>query len=344
MRANQGKVITVRGPVEPSMLGGVMMHEHVYCAEYAYNPDPNAEPVLATEETDVPDVWRRVVMDEAVPCLKACTEHGCGAFVEATMMPWRAWPTFYIEVADAAHMHIILCTGFYREVDLGTFWAHTPEDQIWPFVRTASVEELAELCIRDVRDGIHGTDVHAGAIKLGTSQPEITEAERKTFLAGARAQQATGVSITTHCNVIGCESTQLELLDDAGVDLNRVVVGHTTKHLLDPACKEVCLDWMRRGANFLPTGLWTTGDLERYRTLVNVIHEAFDAGLGDRLVLSLDWAFDTSDGRELRGRMPPPPFIYLFTKTLPVMREFGLTPDEEHAMLVTNPQRILPVQ
>ena len=42
--------------------------------------------------------------------------------------------------------------------------------------------------------------------------------------------------------------------------------------------------------------------------------------------------------------MPPPPWLYMFTETLPSFRRLGLTAQEEETMMVKNPQRILPVQ
>ncbi len=95
----------------------------------------------------------------------------------------------------------------------------------------ASVEELTEHLVRQIAEGIHGTAVRAGAIKLASSQPPMTDLELKTFRAGARAQRETGVHITTHCTRLGAETSQLTILADEGVDLRRVVVGHTARHI-----------------------------------------------------------------------------------------------------------------
>ena len=117
-----------------------------------------------------------------------------------------------------------------------------PEDSIWPFARRASVEELADTFTGEILEGINGTTVRAGAIKLAASAPALTETETKAFRAGSRAQKATGVHITTHCTKLGGETTQLRLLDKEGVDLSRVVIGHTAGHLMDPDCRKVCLE------------------------------------------------------------------------------------------------------
>lgn len=340
MQTLRGKVLTVRGPVEPAVLGKVMMHEHLHCDIYDWEAQQ-----LLIEEKPITEERRALLMREAVPCLQQCNAHGCHAFVDPTAMPWRAWPTFYVEASEAAQVHIILVTGFYREVEIGTYWVKKPEDRMWPFVLTASVEELADLCTREIVQGIHGTGVRAGAIKLGSSLVELSALEQKTFAAGARAQQATGVHITTHCTKWGAETSQLKALARGGADLRRCVIGHTAGHLMDPATRKRCLAWMREGANFLPTNMGITHDSgDMWRPLVEAIHEVFQAGQGDKLCFGLDWAFVSESGPfGACTFIPPPPFLHMFTHTLPAFRKMGLTPEEEDWIMRKNPQRIVAI-
>jgi phosphotriesterase-related protein len=340
MRKLQGKVITARGPVAPSALGRVMMHEHLHSDLYDWRENHVVWEEKPNEER------RQYLLQDAVPHIKKCKEFGCHAFCDVTMPPWRAWPNVYREVSEAADFHIILATGFYREIELSTYFVKTPYDQIWPYVRTASVQELTDLCVREIVEGIHGTDLRAGCIKLGTSQPAMTEAEIKTFRAGARAWAQTGVHVTTHCTRIGSETSQLQVLDDEGTDLTRVVIGHTAGHLMNPDCRKVCLEWMKRGVHFMPTNLGIGNDGgKRWQPLVDAIHEVFNAGHGDKLVLGLDSGY-CSESREFGPMtfLPPAPFAHMFTHTLPAFRSMGLTEEEEEAMMKTNPQRILPVR
>jgi phosphotriesterase-related protein len=334
-----GKVQTVRGLVEPSALGAVMMHEHLHSDTYVWQTKE-----MRTEEAPTPPERRQYLIDNAVPLLKQCNDFGMHAYVDVTMPPWRAWPTTYAEVSELSGIHIILCTGFYREIELGKYWATTPDLTIWTFVQQSPVEVLTEMCIREIVEGIHGTPVHAGVIKLGTSQAPMTRNEIKAFRAGARAQLATGVHITTHCTVLGAETSQLTILDEEGVDLRRVVIGHTAAHLADKTFRKTCLEWMKRGANFLPTnmGIWDNG--EQWRPLVNGIRDIFQAGHGDKLTLGLDSGYCTETGKfEPMDFLPPHPWTHMFTHTLPKFREFGLSAAEEKIMMETNPQRIVPV-
>ena len=79
-------------------------------------------------------------------------------------------------------------------------------------------------------------------------------------------------------------------------------------------------------------------------TLVEAVHEVFDAGLGRHLCLGLDCAFPSESGPFRYCIIPPPPFLYMFTHTLPALREMGLAAEEEEAMMLENPRRIVPVR
>lgn len=327
----KGKVVTVRGEVEPEALGGVLMHEHVYCSCRDW------------EEGPTPPDRERLLMEYAVPNLRLLHESGCHAVMDATPRPWRASPDTYLRVAEAADLHLILSTGFYREMEVGSYWVENEAQAIWPVVRERSIEELAEMCVREITEGIHGSEVRPGVIKLGTSGAELTEAETKAFRAGAAAQQATGVSITTHCTAAGAHVSQLGLLADSGVDPARIVIGHTQSHLVNET--DTVREWMKRGATFLPTNLRMDHNWELWADLVRVMRQLFDEGLGEHIVLGLDWAFDTEQGAFVGSSiMPPPPFRYMFTTTLPRFRKLGLEEPQIEQMLVANPARILPVQ
>ncbi|MBN1675533.1 MAG: phosphotriesterase [Kiritimatiellae bacterium] len=348
MRAEDvGKVITARGPVEPEQLGAVMMHEHLHSdwAQKAETPFDMAKwPILETY-----GVW----------ALRELKKHGCHAFVDMTRAPERAAPWVYQKVSELAGFHLICATGFYREIKLGDYWAREPEDQIWPFVRESSVEELEEYCVREVEEGRYGTDLRAGVLKLGASSAELTEAEDKAARAVARAHKRTGVFINTHVQGKGAQKAQLDLLESEGVDPARVVLGHTMGHLVNEwPVTQAC---MTRGAAFALTNLRMDGPEAQRRAWADGIKRAFDEGLGDRVTLGLDWVFSVGytelaanpAWRPHQGGsallvpctfMPPPPFVYLFTHTIPRFKEMGITEEMLNTMLVENPKRILPVK
>ena len=343
----EGKVLTVRGPVEPAELGAVMMHEHLIC-DWA-------------QKEEVPfDMAKWPMLERyAVPSLKQLNDHGCHAFVDATFPPNRAAPWVYQKVSEMAGIHIIVSTGYYREIELGTYWARVPEDQIWPFVRDSSVEELEELCVREIEEGLHGSEVRAGVLKMGTSSGDLTDAETKAARAVARAHKRTGVLINTHATGTTSFKGQFDRLSAEGVDPQRVCFGHTMQALVSawPGVREC----MKAGATFAPTNLRMDVSEATRRAWAEAIIRTFDEGLGRQLTLGLDWAFqigilDAKADPSWRTRhgapsllvpctfMPPPPFVYLFTHTIPRFKEMGVTDEMLHTMLVENAQRVVPVR
>lgn len=342
-----GKVVTARGPVDPAELGAVMMHEHLIC-DWA-------------QKEEVPfDMGKWPMLERyAAPSLRQLNDYGCHAVVDATFPPCRAAPWVYQKISEIADIHIIVSTGYYREIELGTYWARVPEDQIWPFVRQASVEELEALCMREIEEGIHDSDVHAGVLKMGTSSGDLTEAETKAARAVARVHKRTGVLINTHATGTTSFKGQFDLLSAEGVNPERVCFGHTMQALVAawPGVREC----MKAGATFAPTNLRMDVAEHTRQSWADAIIRAFDEGFGRHLTLGLDWAFqvgivDAKANPEWRTRhgapsvlvpctfMPPPPFVYLFTHTIPRFKEMGVTDEMLHAMLVENPQRIIPVR
>lgn len=345
-----GKAVTVCGPVEPAALGTVMMHEHFYSDFYDYSKGE-----LASEEVPLSPARRAFMFEKAVPAVRKLNDYGCHAFVDATFLPTRATPDFYyVEASRAMNLYIILCTGYYREIEDGTDYVLPSGKGIWQFVKDAAEEELTELCIREIA--------------------ELTPVEAKAFRAGAKAQKATGVHITTHCTAEAGVATQLSLLDKEGVDLNRVAIGYIGWSLGWKEFRMECMEWMRRGASILATNLSITGNgldangKPQWQGLVEAIHEICDAGLGNRLGLGMDWGFGTHISMRDRATgkvadpldivppqekdghfgpcvyVPPPPFVHLFSHTLPHFKKLGLSREEEDLVMRVMPQRIIPVQ
>ncbi len=124
MLPERGQVITACGAVRASSLGRVLMHEHLHADFYDVE-----QAHLVVEERPIAAERRELLLREAVPQLRECTKYGGRAFVEATPAPSRAWPTFYAEVSELTGLHVVLCTGFYREVELGAYWVKHPGEK-----------------------------------------------------------------------------------------------------------------------------------------------------------------------------------------------------------------------
>ena len=89
-------------------------------------------------------------------------------------------------VSETSGVHIVCVTGIYtREFHPAN-------------VATASIDDLAAEMVRELDEGIAGSGIRAGAIKLASSVSPLAGDERKAFQAGGRAHFASGAAITTH--------------------------------------------------------------------------------------------------------------------------------------------------
>ncbi len=82
--------------------------------------------------------------------------------------------------------------------------------------------------VRDITDGIADTGVKAGILKCATDEPGVTPGVERVLRAVAQAHRATGVPISTHTHARtrrGLE--QQRIFAEEGVDLSRVVIGHS---------------------------------------------------------------------------------------------------------------------
>ena len=301
---NTMPIQTVAGPIEPAKLGFTLTHEHI-CrdAAEAYGD-------------------RATALNAAIAKVAEARRAGIDTIVDATPDDVGRDVRFGREVADATGMHIVAATG-QRIYDL-----EEPE---------RSLEQVRDRFLADLTDGIDGTTIKAGVIKIASIGQALTEAEEIRFRAAAQASLATGVPIITHSNspVQGGKS-QAEVLLDEGVDPDRVVIGHSNDtddfaYLSSLAESGFTLGMDHTFWGDRPGA--TLGSDAR----ADIVHELCKAGHAQRIVLSNDWVLGDFD----RDEVNPDGLLYTSRKTIPYLRGKGLTDAQIRQMTVDNPRRLL---
>ena len=106
--------------------------------------------------------------------------------------------------------------------------------------------------------------------------------------AAARTHLRTGVLITTHTphtSRVGLE--QIRILQEEGVDMSKVYVGHVNSTLDHDYHKRMMEKGVWLGMDhFSPSGPPTTPD---WRARTEFIRDLIDDGYEDRIMLSHDW-------------------------------------------------------
>ena len=319
------QVMTVTGPVDVADLGFTLMHEHIFLDlmrdAWIFTNLLN-DPELADIELDMlRQAGGATVIDLTSGGLREFDNPIM--FDQATLKPLPP-PLAVRRAAERSELKIIMGAGWYHE--------NYYKPRLWDL----STDQLAEEIIAELSDGMEGTDVKAGIIgEIGAQYNRLSAIEERVLRAAARAQIETGVGLTTHTTrgIGGLE--QLDVLEQEGVDLERVVLAHSggqpyPRYHAEIVGRGACVSFDRMGS--LPD----MTDFHRNRVLRS-IKRLIDNGHTDRIVLSHDvcyaedlatnggcgYAWLPVEGRALLGR------------------EIGLTDTQWHTIMVETPKRIL---
>jgi phosphotriesterase-related protein len=300
------EILTVNGPIVPEELGITQTHEHVWLN--AYDHYKTYQVVFEDEQ----------IMAEELGEFK---RRGGSSIVEVTTAEIGRDPVALREVSRLSGVHLIMGSGWYRE------FAYPRE------VLEKTSRELAEDLIREIECGVGDTGIRPGIIgEIGTGTRNILPAEERVFRAAALAQQATGLAITTHTTRWGSLALeQIAMLQDFGADLSKVIIGHLgdrvgARHLLPIAEKGVYLEVDNIGyLDYQPE--WVRAD-----NVAALVKE----GYVSRILLSQDICM-LSHLKYQGGNG----YGYLLEVFIPMLRVRGVTEEEIHTMLVTNPARVL---
>jgi phosphotriesterase-related protein len=189
------------------------------------------------------------------------------------------------DISRRSRISIIATTGLHTS----KYYAHHP------WADTATPEELAELFVADIEQGIdrydytgpvvRRTEHRAGIIKVATSSDLPTDRDRRLFAAAVAAAKLTGVPILTHCEDGRGAMQQVLLLESFGMPLHRVVLSHTDK-VRDTAYHT---DLLESGVNLeYDQALRQVQDEDS--VTVFLVREMIDAGFVGQLMLGTDGA------------------------------------------------------
>lgn len=179
-------------------------------------------PVLRGEELDD----REKSTQEAVELRQT----GIEALVELTPIGLGRDPRGVAGIAAHSGLHIVLATGIHRE-------AHYPPEH---WVRRTGPEDLAELFIRDIKEGCEGTNysgpreqptrIRAGVIKVGAGYWSISPLERRVFEAAGEEHRHTNAPVACHLELDIVAWEVMEALEAAGVAPNRIMLAHVDRN------------------------------------------------------------------------------------------------------------------
>ena len=315
---------TVTGAIGFDELGMTLMHEHIFIAFPGAEFDPRYK------------FDRAQFVQRAVKRLKNLAAFGVKTLVDPCPIELGRDVTLLREVSEKSGVQIICATGFYYEAaGIPVYWRHLP------------TEEIAELYIREIEQGIDDTGIRAGIIKCATGAPTITALEERVLTAATIAQRATGVPILTHTEDGHCGPEQQDIFERGGVPLHHCLIGHSCGNH-DPAYHRRIAE---RGSyvGFDRIGLVRRGSDELRAD--NVV-KLSQAGHANRVMLSQDaycgwrgkFIFELDRARTAKIDAMrdtddwPRPHTGLFTDFVPKLKARGMSDAQIQQFLVDNPR------
>lgn len=305
---------SVLGEMDTADLGFTLSHEHVLVSSAGIQQ-------IYPEFID-----RAATIQRGIADLTAARAEGLRSIIDVTTIDLGRDIRLLEEVSRGSGVHIVCATGAWRDIPR-VFWTATPDD-------------IAPLYIREIQEGIEGTGIKAGIIKVANDMGGVTPEGEIILRAAARAQKATGVPISTHTwapERVG--EQQVAIFKDEGIDLNRVYIGHSND-----------TDDIGYLTGLLEQGVWI--GLDRYPGRPEVLdweartqtaYKLIQAGWAHRIMLGHDWSVALliahREARAQRDIANPDGYLFITRRVLPRLAQLGASQDDLHKIMIDNPRR-----
>ena len=316
------QVDTVRGPISATELGVTLMHEHVF----VLSPEIIANYPEGWGEEDVRE-------QQAVDKLNALKAAGVDTIVDLTVIGLGRYIPRIQRVAERTDLQIVVATGVYTFNDVPMYFHFSG-----PGTGMDGPEPMVEMFVRDITEGIAGTGVKAAILKCATDEPGLTPGVERVLRAVAVAHRATGVPISTHTHARtrrGLE--QQRVFAEEGVDLGRVIIGHSG----DTTDLDYLEELIANGS-YIGMDRFGLDNILGFEDRVDTVARMCERGHADKMVLAhdascyIDWLPEAA----LPIALPNWHFQHIHNDVLPALRERGVTEEQITTMLVDNPRAI----
>jgi phosphotriesterase-related protein len=298
------------------------MHEHVF--------------ILSPEITDnYPEVWGDEAKREAdaIARLNELKSRGVDSIVDLTVIGLGRYIPRIARIAAATEINIVVATGVYTYNDVPMYFHFTG-----PGSPLGDAEPMVDMFVRDIEHGIADTGVKAAILKCATDEPGVTPGVDRVLRAVANAHRRTGVPISTHTHAAtrrGLE--QQQIFSEEGVDLTRVVIGHSGDTTDLDYLEEVIGNGSYIGMDRFGLDVYLP-----FEDRVNTVARMCERGHADKMVLSHDAAcfMDSLPEEVVPVILPNWHYLHIHNDVIPALKDRGVTDEQLTAMLVDNPRKI----
>lgn len=306
------EVMTVRGLRPAADLGFVLPHEHVLVD------------FIGAAEVSASRYDAGVALAKIKPFVEEAKALGCATMMECTPAFLGRDPRMLARLSEATEVQFLTNTGYYAARQHKFLPAHA---------FTEDADALAARWQREWREGIDGTGVRPGFIKLGFDAGDLSEVAQKLVRAAARTHRASGLTIAAHTGDDAAALAQIALLGEEKVAPAAWIWVHAQN-----ARREDTLATLARAGAWLSFDGIAPRSLARHVQLVTAMKRQ---GLLERVLISHDAGWyrpGEPDGGAYRG------YDVLFRAFLPALKKEGFSAEEIRQLTVTNPARAFAIR
>jgi len=315
-----GKVLTTTGSIGASEMGQTLVHEHII----TIFGEKAQEPAEYDEEK---------VLEDVVPYLKYIKSLGCNTIVDCSAAYLGRNAALLKKLSEASGINILVSTGLYGAAG---------DDYVPDYAYDEPPGKLAERWIDEFKNGIHGTGVRPGFVKIGVDSGPLSDIDAKLVRAATMTHLETGLLLQIHTsNNPRAVDQQLQILKEEGVHPSAWVWVHAQGvDDADPLIKAaqkgawISLDGLRSRNYFNGYGDGRSSVMHHFELLQALKKEK----LLDRVLLSHDGSTFPP------GDRPKRPYDVLFTTFIPMLKAGGYSDDEINQLIVNNPARAFAIQ
>ena len=285
---------TVMGPICQEEVGFTLMHEHIFMdlrKKFDQTDLKQTDELVTKEKIPILRKNHRLLKDNlfladeetALSEIELYRDLGGKTIVNMSNRGMGSNPLKLKKISEETGVNIIECTGFYT--------AATHPEWMWNY----TVNQLSDVMIRDIIDGIDDTGIQAGIIgEIGTSA-EITDREYRVLEGAVIAQKETNASISIHIDPwVENGMTVLRFLEKNRADLTKVIIDHVDAVINLNYCRELLktgavIEFENFGKNYETPGLHFDTDEQRVNAISTLIEDGYD----DQIVISSDVCLKT---------------------------------------------------
>jgi phosphotriesterase-related protein len=307
-----GIIMTVNGPVPSMKMGVSLTHEHILVDFIG------ADSIKSSR-------WDRLkVIERSLPYLKQIKDLSCQTFVDCTPAYLGRDPLLLKSLSDSSGLNIITNTGYYGA---------NSNKFIPKYAFTETADQLSKRWIEEWENGIEGTGIKPGFIKIGVDNGSLSDMHKKLIIAAAKTHLKTGLVIASHTGPAIPAFEQIAILQHEGVSPEAFIWVHAQVEK-NPSNH---IKAARSGAWIGFDGL-NENNIQDYLKLIENMKENKLLG---KVLLSHDAGWydpEKINGGEYRG------YTVLLEKLIPLLREEHFTDDEINQLLIVNPARAFEIK